>query len=539
MGKGEDYTMSQTDLVFALLTDLEDALSGLPKERRERAAADMARIRALVGERMGSDGRDAPPAEERTLATGEARLRELVESINDGFFALNRDWRFTYLNQRAARNVGYSAAELIGQNIWETFPGVLRTAHEQYYRQVMEQRQPASFEVAGALTDQWYNIRVYPSTNGITIFWIDITEQKRIEKTIQAEQIKLELSEEKFAKVFRSSPIALAISTIEEGRFVEINDTYTTIYGYGREEIIGHTSIELGIITPEDRKEVISKFQAGKGFRNVELKGHAKNGEVRYTLFSTEPIEIGGRGYMLSVIMDITERKRAEEALREHMVRLEIQRRLLEYREQERQMIARDLHDGPIQDLTSMLFNIQFAKEAITDLAIKVELDKIALGLKGVVQNLRGMINEMRPPSLIRFGLAKAIQIYLDDFKEKHPEIVLDVSLMDDGSSLIEQARLSLFRIMQEALNNTTRHSRATEIEVILECGDRQVALEICDKGKGFEVADNLVDYSAAGHYGLVGMKERAEAIGGALEIDTVPEKGTTIRVVVPIEEKK
>jgi len=216
---------------------------------------------------------------------------------------------------------------------------------------------------------------------------------------------------------------------------------------------------------------------------------------------------------------------------------LELQTKLLDYRDQERQALARELHDGPVQDLSSVLFNVQFAKEAITDLSMKLELDKIASGLRDTVQNLREMINEMRPPSLIRFGLAKAINIFLEEFREKHPEIVLDTSLMDDGSCLSEQARLGLFRILQEALTNVIKHSYTNRIDVELHCDDHQVILEIRDEGKGFSISGNLVDYSSHGHYGLVGMKERAEAIGGSLEIDTEPEKGTTIRVVVPLNQ--
>jgi two-component system sensor histidine kinase DegS len=213
-----------------------------------------------------------------------------------------------------------------------------------------------------------------------------------------------------------------------------------------------------------------------------------------------------------------------------------IQRRLLEYREQERQAMARDLHDGPVQDLSSLLFNVQFAKDAIPDPRVQVELEQIALGLKSSIQNLREMINEMRPPSLIRFGLAKAMNVFLEEFRDKHPEIQLKTSLRMDEDRLSEPGRLNLFRILQEALFNAVRHADSRKISVSLRCANHQIILEIQDRGKGFALSNNLSEYSASGHFGLVGMKERAEALNGRLEIQTTPRRGTTIRVTVPVE---
>lgn len=145
------------------------------------------------------------------------------------------------------------------------------------------------------------------------------------------------------------------------------------------------------------------------------------------------------------------------------------------------------------------------------------------------------MINEMRPPSLIRFGLAKAMNDFLEQFRDKHQGIELDTSLMEDGGCLPEQARLNLYRILQEALTNAIKHSGTRKVAVSLTCEDHQTVLEIKDEGKGFLLSNNLMDYSEHGHYGLAGMKERAEAIGGTLEISTTPEQGTTIRVIVPL----
>ncbi|RPJ38281.1 MAG: histidine kinase, partial [Chloroflexi bacterium] len=177
-------------------------------------------------------------------------------------------------------------------------------------------------------------------------------------------------------------------------------------------------------------------------------------------------------------------------------------------------------------------------KETVHDPRLQVELEQTLLGLKGAVRDLRAMINDLRPPSLIRFGLAKALQFYLEDFREKHPEILLETDLMEDGSCLSEPERLSLFRIVQESLTNAAKHANATHMKVSLTCDVDRTVLNIYDNGNGFEISNNLVDYTLKGHFGLVGMKERAEAIGGTFSLLTAPGEGTSIQVSVMVPEE-
>jgi signal transduction histidine kinase len=142
----------------------------------------------------------------------------------------------------------------------------------------------------------------------------------------------------------------------------------------------------------------------------------------------------------------------------------------------------------------------------------------------------------MRPPSLIRFGLSRALQVFIEAFRERNPSIEVQAELMDDGDRLSEQARLNLFRIAQESLNNTVKHAQATRISVQLRAAGHQLILEIQDNGRGFTATEDLIEYSLNGHYGLVGMKERAEAIDGKLILTSEPGKGTSIQVAVPVK---
>jgi signal transduction histidine kinase len=240
---------------------------------------------------------------------------------------------------------------------------------------------------------------------------------------------------------------------------------------------------------------------------------------------------------------DITERKRAEESLRaleieqiENATRIELQRRLLEFREQERQQIARDLHDGPVQDIYALILYIESVMDLFKSPEAKAAARKLIGHLQHTGQNLRNMIKDMRPPSLVRFGLARALQDYFEEFKEKHPQVVLDTSMVDDGICLSEQARMHLFRVCQEALSNVVRHARATRVTVQLDCKDDSLSLQIRDNGCGFAVSNNLFEYSHRGHFGLVGMRERIDTIGGTFEILSNTGNGTHISITVPLQ---
>jgi signal transduction histidine kinase len=254
---------------------------------------------------------------------------------------------------------------------------------------------------------------------------------------------------------------------------------------------------------------------------------HRESGEEVSILANCSPVR-GTDGSIqgaVAAMQDITLLKQAE-----------MQKRLLEFREKERLEMARDLHDGPIQDLSGVLFNIQFVKEVIPDRAIQLEFEQVGLGVQGVIRSLREVTNALRPPSLIRFGLSRAIRVHAEEFGERHPQYALQLDLFDDANQIPEQMSLALYRIYQEALNNIVRHAQASVIHILLSQEEQQVVLEIGDDGCGFAVTSDLVGQTRTGHFGLAGMKERAELIGAALTVSSAAGQGTVVRVTVGVK---
>ena len=146
------------------------------------------------------------------------------------------------------------------------------------------------------------------------------TLEAKVEERTQALQQEIsyrQQAEEKFALAFRSSPYPITISTLTEGRYLEVNDSFCQSFGYELDEIIGHTSLELNIwANPEDRDRVIQMLQEKGTVRSYEFDFRTKSGNVKTMLFSTEIIYLYGQACLLSISNDITKRKQAEEELR-------------------------------------------------------------------------------------------------------------------------------------------------------------------------------------------------------------------------------
>lgn len=225
---------------------------------------------------------------------------------------------------------------------------------------------------------------------------------------------------------------------------------------------------------------------------------------------------------------EMAERQRIEAEL------AEVRHRLEESRERDRMHLARELHDGPVQDLYGVSFRLEALKEVLPDKTSLAQFIGIQKTCQQVIGTLRTICGELRPPTLAPFGLEKAIRSHVDDFQEIHPQLKVELELTPDGQALPEGVRLALFRIYQEALNNMVRHAEANQVWVRLKLDNDGVMLEVQDDGRGFEVPERWLEMARQGHLGLAGATERAEAVGGFLKVISSPGGGTTIRTIIP-----
>ncbi|MCB0171975.1 MAG: PAS domain-containing protein [Anaerolineae bacterium] len=316
------------------------------------------------------------------------------------------------------------------------------------------------------------------------------------------------------------------------------SDELYRIYGLDPLETDLTYELYLDLLHPDDRnhvkKNVEIAFHTHQPFEH-EHRIIRPDGVVRIVHGRGKVIldQAGQPARMFGTSQDITERRQAEAEL------AELRQKLIEDRETERLHLAQELHDGPLQDLHSVTLRLGELEPMLPDengLALMVAVQAT---LQHVIQTVRAMCGDLRPPALAPFGLAKAIRSHAERFQKLNPALEVQLNLTPDGQSLPERTRLVLFRIYQHSLSNVIRHAEANTVVVRLKLDEAQVELEIEDNGRGFTMPNRPIELARNGHLGLVGAIERAEALGGKLDIITALDAGTVIRVVVPRETKR
>ncbi|MBD1932109.1 PAS domain S-box protein [Trichocoleus sp. FACHB-69] len=268
-------------------------------------------------------------AQLRGLIKELRKERNFVSAILDTAGALmivvDRQGRIIRFNTACEEITNYSFAEVKDQPFWDIFliPEEAKSIKD-IFDQLHTGKFPKTYDNYWTTRDgtrrliSWSTTVLLDADSSIKYMigtGIDITERKRAEEALL-------LSEEKFSKAFLSSPDSIAISTIKDGRYVEINESLLRTTGYTREELIGHTAIELNIWNnPEDRLKMIDMLQEAGNIRNLECEFRKKSGEVAIGLLSAEIINFGDELCVLAVVNDITERKAADAQLRDALER--------------------------------------------------------------------------------------------------------------------------------------------------------------------------------------------------------------------------
>ena len=201
--------------------------------------------------------------------------------------------------------------------------------------------------------------------------------------------------------------------------------------------------------------------------------------------------------------------------------------------EEERRRLARELHDDTIQSLIAFKQRVQLVEMDWEEHPVGGALNELELVAEQTIENLRRMVSALRPIYLEDLGLVAAIHMLAAEPGQK-ADIAVDFTHGGKERRFEAPVELALYRIVQEALSNITRHSGATHAAIRLAFLPDQVCIEIEDNGKGFPVPRSPAEFAPSGHFGLLGMFERADLIGGTIRIESKPEQGTRLVVNVP-----
>lgn len=371
--------------------------------------------------------------------------------------------------------------------------------------------------------------------------------ERALEEAVERKRRHLaEIARRESEDRFRSVVAAMAEGVIVQdrtGKIVASNAAASRILGLTEEELRSCRSTEArrrpvredGSPFPQAEHPATVTLRTGRPQSQVVMGLHFTDGALRWISLNTEPLKHAGDDTVYGVVTtlaDITDRRMAEQALRDHAANMQqLSRRLVEVEEAERHNINRELHDRVGQDLAAVKLNIELIRAMFAEDArrsIGSRLDDTQKLVQATIDNTRGIMAELRPPGLDDFGLAVALKAHADTVA-KRLGIPVRVSGEDPKPRLPPAAETALYRIAQEALNNIAKYARATNVEIALAAHASGVMLTVADDGTGFDIGQ-----VPANSYGLRIMRERAEAVGGRLEVDSAPGRGS--RIVVSLE---
>lgn len=365
---------------------------------------------------------------------------------------------------------------------------------------------------------------------GVVATTADMTESKRAEAALRERENQLRL-------ITDSVPVLIAYIDTDQ-RYQFTNRAYASALGSSPAELLGKTVREvLGAAKYSKIHTHIEAVLSGQVVQ-YEMTLPPSNGDgERYGSVSYVPDARSDGAIMgfYALIVDLTERKRTETALRTSHEQLQVlSRRLIDIQEMERGRIARELHDEIGQALTAVKLNLQRIQRTSAKSSVSRIVSEGILIVDSAVEEVRNLALDLRPSLLDDLGLVAALRWYTS---RQAKRAGIEVTFSADSSAMRPRSDVetACFRVAQEAFTNVVRHAKARGVTVALRWRDEHLELSVGDDGIGFD-ADAARDWpSTDAHMGLVGMEERVLLIGGSFSIESTPGQGTLVRALFPL----
>jgi PAS domain S-box-containing protein len=477
---------------------------------------------------------------EEALRTSEMKFRALAENAPAGIFIFQGE-RVAYANQAASVITGYGCEELIGMSFRDVVhPDFIDLVSIAWQPPKPGEPDPLRQEVkiiTKSGKDGWLDATKarleLEGQPAVVCIASDITERKHTEDALRDSQQLLD-------QVLATLPVGLVV-TDREGDVVLANTAVTRIWGemprmrgadrWVRAKGWWHHSGKKIEPTEWASVRALSKGQTVLN-ELVDIEGFT--GEHKTIQNSAAPVRNADGRIVGAVIVneDVTERVRAEEALKDSAYRLQhLSRRLLAVQEEERRHLARELHDEFGQLLATVTMHLQAAKAAAGPAAWPSLDESIGL-LQRAGTRVRSLALELRPVLLETAGLDATLRWLAQQHGQRTGIITEVVGHVTDAPG---EVAIACFRVLQEALTNVVRHAGAQHVRIELHQSEGKLSLVIRDDGVGFDVSRTLERAAGGANLGLVGMRERVEILGGNLTIASQPGHGTSIHVSFPL----
>lgn len=457
---------------------------------------------------------------EKLLLDGGLVINTIVDNLKDAMAFHDREGVIKLASSEFCKMAGVEKKDLLGKNIREFFKDSLIDKWF-YWLNNKPDRIPAYLEFDSLSSDnRLFHLIASPKlffdlnkkVVGCLFMFSDITELKINER-------KLRISDEKYSKAFHASPAPSSITTLDEGRYVDVNESYTRLVGYTKEELIGNTTTDIEFFTfNEDRTKFINELIKTGQLRNYITQIFSKVKGIRTISISAEIIELQSEKCIIWVGYDITDQ-------------IKLEKEVLTAAGRERYKIGQYLHDDlgqhlvGIEAMCSLLLK-RMRSSNNPDIKITEEIHQFLIEAH---EKARVTARALCPVRLEENGLSFAISELVSK-----TEKLFGISCVFHNFNMHikiynSQVAINIFYIVQEAINNAIKHGKVGSIIITYSSNEDNIYLSIEDDGRGFDI--NGITSSGIG---LELMKYRARAIGGSLEIKSKPDSGTEISLKFP-----
>jgi PAS domain S-box-containing protein len=500
----------------------------------------------------------------------EFGIGTLFEKVRDAVIVAEAgSGRVVLWNPAASRVFGYSASEAHGMLVEALVPEYLKDRHRagivrygQTGRGVFVESEeyldlPAvrkdGEEIRVELSLNPMDLKDREGENGRYVLAVvrDATRRKRAEEDLRRHAAEV-------ADLYNNAPCGYH-SLDEEGTIIAINDTELAWLGYAREEVVGCKKF-TDLLTERSLRtfrENYPRFKEQGWIDGLEFELVRKDGGRMWVLLSATAIRDAEGNFVASrsTFVDVTDRKRAEEALRRLNEELEervaertarlaeresqlkaLVGKLVVAQEEERRSVAYEIHDGLTQVAIAAHQHLQvFADDHPPGSRVEPgELDRPLSLAQRVVREARHVIEGLRPTALDDFGLAAALRLMVEELREEGWRVAYEENL--GAQRLGPETETGLYRVAQEALNNARKHAGIRQASLKLTLGERELRLEIEDRGRGFDPQAPRRREGPGEQVGLAGMRERIALLGGELTVVSGIGEGTSVVAEVPLE---
>jgi PAS domain S-box-containing protein len=526
---------------------------------------------------------------EEALLESEERFRALLRQATAGVVRKDPEGRLIFVNEAFCNMLGYTEADLIGKTVWEFMhPDDVEENRRSYERLILDGI-PFKLERRFLRRDGsviWVDASVSPimdakgKPQSAVAVEVDITgrklaedalrelnlqleervlsrtaklravnqtlreeiaERRRVEEALRESEARARANEEKLSTVFELLPVGISFLN-PEGQIIQVNPALAHMMKLSKDQLTDRSYASRKYIRPNGTIMPPTEFASqralneGKTVYSVETGLLLDDGEVVWTSVSAAPVHVAEVGAIM-VTTDITDRKRAERALQESRERLQVlSQRLVEVQEEERRAIARELHDRVGQTLAALNINLIIISGQLGGNVEEQVSARLADSMKLVAETIalvRDVMSNLRPSVLDDYGLESAIDSHLAQFTSRYG---IRVRFEKPGQLLPRlgpSVEMTFLRIAQEALMNIAKHAQADQVTLSLQREGNTIYMTIQDNGSGIT---SWQEANRPGSHGLTIMRERAEAFGGHLNINSIPGKGTKVEVRIPVE---